>query len=213
MNYGELKQNIRDLAFEEDEQMEEYETIVINAINRSLSTIEQEVAPIRKYIEIEQDGTDTEFQFYVMPALTGGMFLDFDANPVQINDGDEYVPFGDFDVETGDTIVMSGEIVGTFRIFYKSSHVPYTAETEDTVQLPIPLRAHHLVPLLCAYYVWLDDDQQKAVMYYNQYETLAGTLLANAQKPRMRVRTDWYKGSNANRAYPNVSYDEWRRMY
>ena len=58
MNYGELKQNIRDLAFEEDEQMEEYETIVINAINRSLSTIEQEVAPIRKYIEIEQDGTD-----------------------------------------------------------------------------------------------------------------------------------------------------------
>ena len=47
MNYGELKQNIRDLAFEEDEQMEEYETIVVNAINRSLSTIEQEVAPIK----------------------------------------------------------------------------------------------------------------------------------------------------------------------
>lgn len=211
MNYGELLTNIRDLAFEEDEQMEEYESIVVNAINRSLSTIEQEVAPIRKYIEIEQDGTDTEFQFYVMPSLTGGMFLDFDANPVQINDGDEYVPFGDFDVETGDTIVMSGEIVGTFRIFYKSSHVPYTAETEDTVQLPLPLRAHHLVPLLCAYYVWLDDDQQKAIMYYNQYETLANVLLANAQKPRMRVRTDWYNSTKTNNL--NVSASEWRNLY
>ena len=211
MNYGELKQQIRDLAFEEDEQMEEYETIVINAINRSLSTIEQEVAPIRKYIEIEQDGTDEEYQFYVMPSLTGGKFLDFDDNPVRIDDGDEYVPFGDFDIETGDTIVMDGAEEGTFRIFYKSAHTPYTADTADTVELPIPLRAHHLVPLLCAYYVWLDDDQQKAIMYYNQYETLAQVLLANAQRPRMRVRTDWYNKNKGNNL--NVSFDEWRKYY
>ena len=211
MNYGELLTNIRDLAFEEDEQMEEYESIVVNAINRALSTIEQEVAPIRKYIEIEQDGTDEEYQFYVMPSLTGGKFLDFDANPVRIDDGDEYVPFGDFDIETGDTIVMDGAEEGTFRIFYKSAHTPYTTSTDDSTELPIPLRAHHLVPLLCAYYVWLDDDQQKAIMYYNQYETLANVLLANAQRPRMRVRTDWY--SNTNSSNLNVSVSEWRNLY
>ena len=211
MNYGELKENIRDLAFEEDEQMEEYETIVINAINRSLSTIEQEVAPIRKYVEIEQDGTDEEYQFYVMPSLTGGMFLSFDTTPVRIDEGDEYVPFGDYDIETGDTIVMSGAEEGTFRVFYKSAHEPYTKDTADETELPLPLRAHHLVPLLCAYYVWLDDDQQKAIMYYNQYETLAQTLLANENMPRMRVRTDWYNKKKNNDW--NVSYNEWREYH
>ena len=211
MNYGELKLHIRDLAFEEDDQMEEYESIVVNAINRSLSTIEQEVAPIRRYVEIEQDGTDEEYQYYVMPDLTGGMFLDFDDNPVRVDEGEEYVPFGDFYIETGDTIVMDGAIEGTFRIFYKSTHTPYTASTQDSVELPLPLRAHHLAPLLCAYYVWLDDDQQKAIMYYNQYETLANVLLANAQRPRMRVRTDWYDQTKGNDL--NVSFSTWRTLY
>lgn len=211
MNYGELKQNIRDLAFEEDEQMVEYESIVINAINRSLSTIEQEVAPIRKYIEIEQDGTDEEYQFYVMPSITAGKFLDFDTTPVRVDDGDEYVPFGDYEIETGDTVVISGDIEGVFRIYYKENHPQYTAQTPDSTELPIPLRAHHLVPLLCAYYVWLDDDQPKAIMYYNQYETLANALLANAMRPRMRVRTDWYNKNKGNNL--NVSFNEWRKYY
>ena len=211
MNYGELKENIRDLAFEEDTQMEEYESIVINAINRALSTIEQEVAPIRKYIEIEQDGTDEEYQFYNMQFLTNGLFLYFDTTPVRVDTGDEYVPFGDYQIEAGDTIVMSGAEEGTFRIFYKAAHAPYTVNIDDSTEIPLPLRAHHLVPLLCAYYVWLDDDLQKAVMYYNQYETLAATLLANENKPRMRVRTDWYDKSKGKTL--NVSKSEWRKYY
>ena len=39
MNWGELKQEIRDLGFEEDGTMEEYESIVINAANRAARMI------------------------------------------------------------------------------------------------------------------------------------------------------------------------------
>ena len=211
MNYGELKENIRDLAFEEDDQMEEYESIVINAINRAITMIAEEVAPIRKYITIEQDGTDEEYQYYNMPTLTKNMFLGFDDTPVQVDDGDKFVRFGDYEIETGNTIVMSGDEVGTFKIYYKSAHEPYSALTDDTADLPLPRKAHHLVPLLAAYYVWIDDDQAKAVMYYNQFETASQILIADEQKPRMRVRTDWYNKNKGNNL--GVSYAEWRRWY
>lgn len=213
MNYGQLKSQIRDLAFEEDEQMEEYESIVVNAINRAIDQIGIQVTPIRKYIEIEQDGTDVENQEYNMPSLTGGNFLDFDETPVEIGDGDKFVRFNDFERQTKDTLVLSGDTKGVFRIYYTAHHADYTAETDDSVPVPLPLKVHLLVPLLCAYYVWLDDDQQKAVMYRNEYESIAQSVIAKEQEPRMRVRTDWYKRNNANRAYPNVSHDEWRRMY
>ena len=241
MDYGTLKENIRDLAFEDDAQMEEYESIVVNAINRSISTISQEVAPIKSFVEVTLDGyeeveiIEAEFNankthyyileftpidtgyaawyvqctqdsvydsgqtYYIkadyyhlnMPSLTDGSFLDFDDTPVQVDNGDKFIPFNDYDIETGDTIVVSGDNVGIFRLYYRAAHEPYTADTEDDVILPLPLKAHHLVPLLCAYYVWLDDDIQKATMYYNQYESLANALIMRQERPRMRVRTDW----------------------
>lgn len=43
MNYGELKQQIRDLGFEEDLAITEYNTIVINACNRAIGLINKTV--------------------------------------------------------------------------------------------------------------------------------------------------------------------------
>jgi len=211
MNYGELKNNIRDLAFEEDEQMEEYESIVANAINRSIDQIGVQVTPIKKYIEIEQDGTDDGYQFYNMPNLTGGNFMGFDDMPVQVDDGEKFVGFGDYKVQTDDTIVLDGATSGTFRIYYRAHHALYTPETDDEEELPLPLEVHLLVPLLCAYYVWLDDDLQKAVMYRNEYESIAGAIVERKQRPRMRVRTDWYE--TKSNPYKNVTNAEWRKLY
>ena len=233
MNYGELKENIRDLGFEDDAQMEEYESIVINAINRSISFISLNIAPIKAYVDVTQDGyeakeiTEEEFnaaktKYYVhgasgyvqctedsvfdsgetyyavavyyhhnMRSLTEGAFLDFSDTPVKIDDGDKFIPFNDFDIETGDTVVIDGSEHGTYRIYYKAAHTPYTEDTPDDTPLPLPLKVHHLVPLLCAHYVWLDDDIQKATMYFNQYETQSNMILITQESPRMRVRTDW----------------------
>lgn len=50
MNWGELKEEIRDLGFEEDSTMEEYTSIVINAANRAIAMVVHElIEPNKEY--------------------------------------------------------------------------------------------------------------------------------------------------------------------
>jgi len=44
-----------------------------------------------------------------------------------------------------------------------------TADTEDSYEIDLPEDLVELLPLLVAYHVWLDDDQTKAVLYYNNF--------------------------------------------
>jgi len=60
-----------------------------------------------------------------------------------------------------------------------------TTSTKDTFNMPLSTFLMPLLPLLTAYYVWLDDDINKATMYYNQYDTMKNELLNVAMKPRM----------------------------
>ena len=212
MNYGELITNIKALAFEEDETIDEYieNDVIPTSINRAISMIGNDVLPIVKKYVIEQDGDESEYLYYDFTRLVDD-FLDFDANPVRIDDGDVYKAFGDYQIETGDTIVIDGSIAGTFRVFYKASHTPYDPNADmDEVEIPLKPKVHHLVPLLASYYVWLDDDSTKAAQYYNAYETDASAVIAELEKPRMRVNTEMWGNSKSN-AFPLVTdMSEWR---
>lgn len=193
MNYGELKTNLKALAFEEDETIDEYveNDVIPTAINRAISMIGNDVLPIVKTYEISQDGTDTEYQYYEFDSLVSD-FLTFDVHPVRIDDGESYQLFGDFEIENGDTLVIPGNVQGTFRVFYKAQHTPYIADgSMEDADIPLKKRTHHLVPLLAAYFVWLDDDATKATQYYNLYEQEAATIITDTQRPRMRIATEW----------------------
>ena len=53
---------------------------------------------------------------------------------------------------------------------------PITSNTPDTFKIQLPDKVVDLVPLLMAHYVWLDDDVQKASLYYNEYEQFRDRL-------------------------------------
>lgn len=110
MTFGDLKDKLRDMGFEEDTSMVEYNELVINAVNRSIEIIKNTVVS-------RLDGEDPE-------------------------------PF-ELDTESPD----------------------------DTV-IDLPSKVTMLLPLLSAYYIWLDDDERKAVMYYNQYDDLCTQIFA-----------------------------------
>lgn len=188
MNYGELKTNLKALAFEEDETIDEYveNDVIPTAINRAISTIGNRLMPIVKTFEITQDGTDTEYQRYDFTKLTKD-FLDFRKHPVEIGDGEIYKPFGDYQIEDDEILILKGSTEGTFRVFYTAEHTPYVpgGDMEDT-QIPLKRKVHYMVPLLAAYYVWLDDDATKAAQYYNMYETEESYFLARQKNPRVR---------------------------
>ena len=47
-----------------------------------------------------------------------------------------------------------------------------TIDTTDDYEFNLPDKLVFLVPLLASYYIWLDDDERKAITYRNEYEDL-----------------------------------------
>ena len=105
-----------------------------------------------------------------------------------------YVRFFDYDTE-GDSVIIidQDKYKGSFKILYVAQHDMATSDIIDPETemaqtiLPLPLKAHHLVPLLASYYVWLDDDPTKASQYYNLYEQSRSEMLQTTKKLRGRI--------------------------
>ena len=193
MNYGELITNLKALAFEEEDTITEYieNDVIPTSVNRAISWMCEDGMPIVKSFEISQDGTDAEYVPYDATTIVRD-FLAFDTHPIRIDDGDVYRIFGDFEVENGDTLVLPGNVSGTFKVFYKAEHTKYVADgTMDNVEIPLKKRTHFLIPLLAAYFVWLDDDASKATQYYNLYEQAKANMLQDMQKPMARIAEEW----------------------
>lgn len=209
MTYQELINNIRDLGFSDNEEIEDFGELVYSGINRAITEISTSLAPIKERYEFSIDDTDTGYMYITMPDIDD-MFLDFEETPIlyeretqsvtksnslgwettSSSTAQTWQPFNDYDIEAGDTMVINAdEHKGSFRIIYRADHEPLTGtEAQLREDLPLPRKAHFLVPLLASYYIWLDDDVQKATMYYNQYETFAGQMIANREnKPKGRI--------------------------
>lgn len=190
MNYGQLKNEIRDLGFSEDAEIAEFADIVPNSINRAITEINLTVCPITGTYQIEQDGTDNDLLYYDIEELTkeNGIvkFLEFADTPVMYGDS-VYKKFADYEIEQEKILILDGSMSGKFKVFYKRAHDPFTTESDDSVELPLPLKAHHLVPLLASYYIWLEDEKAKAVDYYNQYEKLSQKVTESSTDNRVRI--------------------------
>lgn len=189
MNYGELKTELISLGFSDESELDEFGVIVPLALNRAITEINLTIAPIIGTYEFTQTGEGSVLLYYDMEELTREdgdvVFLSFADTPVMVGDG-VYRRYNDFEIEQDRILVMDGSVSGNFKVFYKKAHTPFTVDTGDLEDIPLPLKAHILVPLLTAYYVWLEDEKTKAVDYYNQYEKLAQSIL-NDKPVRMRI--------------------------
>lgn len=191
MNYGELKAQIRDLGFAEDAEIDEFDEVVPNAINRAITEINLIVTPNVGTYKFEQDGTEGDLLYYDMEELTADesgtvRFLEFADTPVMVGPT-VYKQYNDFEIENDKVLIMDGSVKGSFKVFYKRAHTPFTLDSEDSAPIELPLKVHHLVPLLASYYIWMEDENAKAVAYYNQYERLVQEIKMAAEKPRARI--------------------------
>ena len=59
-----------------------------------------------------------------------------------------------------------------------------TADTDDDFEIDLPERVMPLVPLMAAYFVWLDDDERKATMYWNIADQYKEGIIASMSKPQ-----------------------------
>lgn len=186
MNYGELKSEIISLGFSDTSEYTEFGNVIYDSINRAITEINTSVSPIVEKYEFEIDTADTGVMYIDFTTVVSG-FIDFDKTPVlyEKDNTQMYVGFSEFDIERGNTLVINAdEHKGNFRVYYVKKHTAITSETTDTTDLELPLKSHILVPLLSAYYIWLEDEQAKAVMYHTKYENLRQEIYS---RPRLKI--------------------------
>ena len=217
MNFGEIKQNLISLGFAEESDLEEYNDLgyTYDAVNRAISELNENFPYIATF-EFEIDSDDTGIYIVDMADRDGFLELAKDTPVVFEENGEEvFRPFGDYEVKMGRVLhINANNNKGSFRIYYNKLCTQVNKDTPDTFVPELPLKVHHLIPLLASYYLWLDDDVAKASTYYNMYEQTSAVVMSKETQPRMRVRTDWGSGSSAavDRAFPvttNTSSD-WR---
>jgi hypothetical protein len=120
-----------------------------------------------------------KYRVYDMEALThdetkGRMFLSFleDVPVVRVADGTERGEdeAADYFSERGSLLYLNAQEEGTFRVFYKQYPTKITSATSDDFELEISPEAVPLVPLLMAWRMCKDDDERKAILYFNEYQ-------------------------------------------
>ena len=212
MNLSEIRHNLISLGFAEESDYNEFEELgyTYDCINRAIATIQSIFPQIAKY-EFELDDSDTGTIYIDMTDRPG--FLSLAETPVlfEVNGSEVFRKFGDYQVEMGHTIVMNADAyAGSFRIYYNKACTEIDPTTPDSFVPELPKKVHHLIPLLAAYYLWLDDDERKAVQYYNNYESELSQIIQNENMPKMRVVTELgeTRGNNFN-----VSKEEWARWH
>ena len=212
MNLSEIRHNLISLGFAEESDYDEFEKLgyTYDCINRAIATIQSIFPQIAKY-EFELDDSDTGTIYIDMTDRPG--FLSLAETPVlfEVNGSEVFRKFGDYQVEMGHTIVMNADAyAGSFRIYYNKACTEIDPTTPYSFVPELPKKVHHLIPLLAAYYLWLDDDERKAVQYYNNYESELSQIIQNENMPKMRVVTEWgeTRGNNFN-----VSKEEWARWH
>ena len=140
-----------------------------------------------------KDKTENNASGETVPITFDGVFDNFDKMQV-IVDGKVY-PFGDYIIEQGYIVVLSYALAGDFTIFFEKGITLIDSNTQDDFDIEIDPEAEHLVPLLASYHAWLDDDMQKAVLYYNEYEQERNNLMQqiNERKnqPKARIVGGW----------------------
>lgn len=212
MNYAEFKQNLISLGFAEESDYEEFEDLgyTYTAINQATAEINT-LFPCLATYDLEVDNSEEGYLYVKMPDIDKG-FLAF-ADPMVLvakNEKTEtgyaevsyYKPFGAYKIENTDTIVLDASDVHgntndnnlywTFRIFYEKQPTQIGPGTADDFVFELPLRVHHLIPLLASYYLWLDDEPSKAAQYYNLYEQARNLVISKDNKPSARVEmSEW----------------------
>jgi len=194
MNYGEIKHNIISLGFAEESDYLEYEELgyTYDAINRAMDVIRGKFPYISTY-EFEIDEDETDFINIDLNTLPGFLQLAKDTPVMFEKDGkDMFQDFGDYKIKSGHRISIDpAGHAGSIRIYYNRECTRVDENTEDTFVPELPLKVHHLIPLLASYYLWLDDDVAKASQYYNMYETEESVVLQDDLKPSMGIVTEW----------------------
>lgn len=193
MTYQELINHIRDLGFSDDDEMEEFGELVPNSINRAIHEISMSVPAetpnLGSYV-FQLTDADEGLVYIDMTEADDGFLCFADTEMMLQKTGDGfYKRFTAFEVMNENTLIIDAdEYKGEFKVLFKKAHTPFTIDSDRTTQVPVSKKYHHLVALLAAYYVWLEDEPSKASQYFNMYKTDLNETLSSIANSSSKLK-------------------------
>ena len=134
------------------------------------------------------DKEDEEVMYIDMESIDP-KFMELAETAMLYAKDDIYTKFNDFDLMNESTIVFDPtDYEGDFRVLYKVYHDDFTEDSDLSEEIPLARKVHHIVPLLAGYYVWLEDEPQKAAQYYNLYEQEKTEIEMKSQTNKFKCR-------------------------
>lgn len=153
-------------------------TLFIETANRAINIVASTVRPVlAKYTVTQAAGeTEEEYVVYDIEELTkdGNVkvfagFSDMDSSVKHRTEHQKY-------------LLLDASFNGDFEVWYKKTPERITEDTPDDFEIELDYDVAVLVPYLMCHDLWMDDDVQKAVMYYNKYDDLKNQVLVNQSK-------------------------------
>ena len=192
MLYQDLMKEIRDLGFEEDQVFDEYADIIRSSITRACRLIATLVkAPVGSFeLDLNDEEVYSDTGKYDLTELTkdnnGNILFDSIDRIVVATDTVDKT-FLDYDLEQDKILVLDPSLKEELTVFYNQRIIPITASTQDDFEVQVVYPCEPLVALLASHYVWLDDDERKAILYWNEFDQLRQEIEAKAFKVKARV--------------------------
>lgn len=173
MTFGEYRNNIINLGFEEADIFDENPKHLIEASNRALIFLNSQVEPKIKVKHI----TLTDSEDY--QEIDVSDFEQFDSIS-HIPPKKQGISLSDYYYEDETLYIKApGE---TVSITYNAVPELIPLDAEDDYKIDIKMKLMPLLQLMTAYYVWLDDDERKAVYYYNQFQEMSNLYLSEKSR-------------------------------
>lgn len=167
MNYKEFKSNIINLGFEEADVFEDNEKALIEAANRAIIFLNTNIEKKEIYKEYEIPSDEIRGSYRKIELEE---FEDFDGISLKAPKIDGQ-PITNFYYEDN-TLHIFSQYSGILSVCYYGKPELIPENPSDDYIIKIKVQLLPILQLLTAYYIWLDDDERKAVTYYNQYTEL-----------------------------------------
>lgn len=184
MLYSEVEEQILSLGFEDSSVLTDtnYQKVFRDGINKALTFINVEFPIIGEYTH-SLDGTGVDLDEIDFADLT-----DFDVllnATIKEEVGGRYQirPFSNFELVQDSIVFVSQTNNGEITFYYRKRPTLVTTSTPDATVMTIHYKAEQLLPLLAAFYIWNDDDPEKAAKWKNDYEDMKTLILRTTQRP------------------------------
>ena len=176
---------IKNLTGKEDDEIDDDESKILDAINRAQKIIATAVFPIRNSVTVTQEETGAVHQ-HDLSTLFSGKYMGIDK-VVRIHDEKYYADVG-YALEGGKYLVLP-DLPGTFTIYYSMKPTKYTADTnKETTEIELSENVSTLLPIYAAYFYQLNDDNELATALQNYYEDVKKEILSHMDEAKAPER-------------------------